>query len=80
VTAGSETARGDALDAFLTQSAAKGFRIETRTRTQAVIVRRSGALFFMRWLPRNTVGQQRQVVSVDEHGVVSTVSAEPVRW
>jgi hypothetical protein len=65
-----EDSRWAALDEYLAERETEGFRIETRTKTQAVIVKR-GRLFF---------GQQRHVVSVDQHGVVSAVAAEPVRW
>jgi hypothetical protein len=63
--------RTAALDAYLAERAHEGFGIETRTKTQAVIGRRSRPFF---------VGRERLVVSVDEHGVVSSIEAEPVRW
>jgi len=67
-----------ALSAFLDDRVADGFRIETRTDTHAIIV-----------APRRLVNgfglaragrERRQVVSVDEDGVVTTGPAEPVRW
>ena len=70
--------RTRALNEFLETRVAEGFRIETRTDTHAIIVspRRLTDLLGLRTrgLPR------RQVVSVDEHGVVTTDAAEPIRW
>jgi len=70
--------RTAALDAYLARREGDGYAIETRTAVQAVIVRR-------RWLfaPRFSRGggaERRLVVSVDEHGEVSAVAAEPRRW
>lgn len=71
-------ARTRALSEFLERRAAEGFRIETQTDTHAIIVspRRLTNLLGLRkrGLPR------RQVVSVDERGIVSTDVAEPIRW
>jgi hypothetical protein len=70
-------ARTRALAVFLAQRAAEGFRIETQTDTHAIIVsprRLANLLGRKRGLPR------RQVVSVDEHAVLSTEAAEPIRW
>ena len=72
-------ARSAALDAYLAQRAAQGFRVETRSGAQAVIVRRHRLYFALRWLARGRA-QQRLVVSVDQHGDVASRSAEPVRW
>jgi hypothetical protein len=71
--------RSAALDAYLVRREDDGYRVETRTAVQAVIVRRS------RWdiarrLARTSAADRRLVVSVDEHGEVSAVSAEPLRW
>ena len=68
----------EALDAYLTRREADGYLIETRTAVQAVIVRRRWD--FARWLTGTGVGERRLVISVDEHGEVSAVAAEPRRW
>jgi len=70
--------RTAALDAYLSRQVEDGYRIETRTAVQAVIFRRRWDL--ARRLTRAGVGEQRLVVSVDEHGEVSAVAAEPRRW
>ncbi|HEY1370246.1 MAG TPA: hypothetical protein VGF23_24170 [Gaiellaceae bacterium] len=72
-------ARADALDAYLAQREADGYRIETRTDLQAVICRRHRLYFLLRWIARASA-QQRLVVSVDQDGEVTSVEAEPVRW
>jgi ABC-type phosphate/phosphonate transport system ATPase subunit len=72
-------ARAAALDAYLARQALEGFRVETRSRTQAVIVRRHRLHFALRWVTRGRA-EQRLVVSVDEHGEVTSLAAEPVRW
>lgn len=67
--------RRAALTAHLEREAAKGFTIETRSATQAVIVRsRRG------WRLLRTRPAERQVLSVDENGDVTSRAAEPVRW
>ena len=70
--------RAAALDAYLSRQEASGYRIETRTPVQAVIFRRRWDL--ARRFTRTGVGERRLVVSVDEHGEVSAVAAEPRRW
>jgi hypothetical protein len=70
--------RKAALDAYLTRREADGYLIETRTAVQAVIVRRRWD--FARWFTRPGAGERRLVISVDEHGEVSAVAAEPRRW
>ena len=70
--------RTAALDAYLSRQEAAGYRIETRTPVQAVIFRRRWDL--ARRFTRTGVGERRLVVSVDEHGEVSAVAAEPRRW
>ena len=70
--------RASALDAYLARRQADGFLIETRTAVQAVIVR--SRWDFARRLTRTAVGERRLVISVDEHGEVSAVAAEPRRW
>ncbi len=72
-------ARTRALSAFLDDRLAEGFRIETRTDTHAIIAppqRLAGLLGRI----RKGGGDRRQVVSVDEHGVVTVRAAEPIRW
>jgi hypothetical protein len=69
--------RTAALDAYLARREADGYLVETRTAVQAVIVRRRWDL--ARWFTR-TGGERRLVISVDEHGEVSAVAAEPRRW
>ena len=72
-------ARSAALDAYLTRRTAQGFRVETRSGVQAVIVRRHRLYFVLRWFARGHA-EQRLVVSVDQHGEVASLAAEPVRW
>lgn len=71
--------RADALDSYLAHREADGYCVETRTAVQAVIVRRRG-LRIGRWFARSSGSERRQVVSVDEHGKISAVAAEPRRW
>ena len=68
-----------ALDAYLERRRLQGFTIETRTRLQAVIVRRHALHFVLRWIAQGRA-EQRLVVSVDQHGEVTSLAAEPVRW
>ena len=63
--------RRDALDAFLETKLSKGFEIETRTATQAIVA-------YHTFLSR-VRGPSRYVVSVDEHGGVTMTPAEPKR-
>ena len=72
-------ARSVALDAYLERRATEGFQVETRSDTQAVIVRRPQLYLLLRLLGRKQAGQ-RLVVSVDEHGQIEQRAAEPVRW
>jgi hypothetical protein len=72
-------ARSDALDSYLAQRTAQGFRVETRSGAQAVIVRRHRLYFALRWFAHGHA-EQRLVVSVDQHGEVASQAAEPVRW
>lgn len=71
--------RSAALNAYLEGREADGYQVETRTAVQAVIVRRR-RLFDVRRLAGADVAERRLVVSVDEHGEVSAVAAEPLRW
>lgn len=77
--AGLDDARTRALDAYLAQREADGYRIETRTGLQAVICRRHSLYFLLRWVARGSA-QERLVVSVDQDAHVTSVEAEPVRW
>jgi hypothetical protein len=72
-------ARSGALDAYLAQRGAQGFRVETRSGRQAVIVRRHPLHFALRWVATDRA-EQRFVISVDEHGKVAAVPAQPLRW
>ena len=74
-----EDRRTVALDTYLEQRGSHGFTIETRTGFQAVIVRRHRFFFLLRWVARGRA-EQRLVVSVDQHGEVSSLAAEPLRW
>jgi len=71
--------RSAALDAYIARRAAQGFRVETRSGAQAVIVRRHRLYFALRWFARGRA-EQRLVISVDQHGEVASLAAEPVRW
>jgi len=70
--------RTAALDAYLARREGDGYSIETRTAVQAVIVRRRR--LFARRFSRVGGAERRLVVSVDEHGEVSAIAAEPRRW
>ena len=71
--------RSATLDAYLARRAVQGFRVETRSGIQAVIVRRHRLHFVLRWFAPGRA-EQRLVVSVDQHGEVTSLAAEPVRW
>lgn len=71
--------RSVALDDYLARRAGQGFRVETRSGVQAVIVRRHRLHVLLRWFAPGRA-QQRLVVSVDQHGEVTSLAAEPVRW
>ena len=71
--------RAEALTTFLDGQARAGFRVETRSATQAVIVRRR-ALFLPLRTFRRGAGDIRLVVAVDSDGNITTVAAEPRRW
>ena len=70
--------RSAALDAYLARQEADGYEVETRTAVQAVIIRRRW--YISRRLARRSRAERRLVVSVDEYGEVSAVTAEPRRW
>jgi hypothetical protein len=71
--------RSAALDAYLALREDDGYEVETRTAVQAVIARR-GRWYIVRRFARTSNAESRLVVSVDEHGEVSAVAAEPLRW
>jgi hypothetical protein len=71
--------RSVALDAYLERQRSQGFSIETRTGVQAVIIRRHRFHLVLRWVARARA-EQRLVVSVDQHGEVTSLAAEPLRW
>lgn len=73
-----EEVRRNALDAFLEARVAEGYAIETRADTHAIIVPASGRSSFLDRFRKPSV-PARQVVSVDEHGSVTTSPAEPLR-
>ena len=67
--------RRAALTAYLERAAAKGFSVETRSATQAVIARsRRG------WRLLHVRPAERRVLSVDDAGHVTSRAAEPARW
>jgi hypothetical protein len=70
--------RKDALDAFLETKVGEGFRIETHTDTHAIIVGGGLGNSFLGRFRRRGAGS-RFVISVDEHGEVTMIPAEPRR-
>ena len=79
MTAGVADPRSAALDAYIARREAQGFRVETKSGRQAVIVRRHPLHFALRWVSQERA-EQRLVVSVDEHGEVVALRAQPLRW
>jgi hypothetical protein len=71
--------RTEALEDFLAGRTRAGYRIETQTATQAIIVRRSRMRILLGRLHAGNA-EDRLVVSVDNDGQISTVAAEPRRW
>lgn len=69
--------RKDALDTFLEARLGEGFEIETHTDTHAIVVGRDHKKSFLSRL--RGLGVRRYVVSVDEHGEVTMIPAEPKR-
>jgi hypothetical protein len=69
--------RKNALDAFLEAKLAEGFRIETHTETHAIIVAGGHGPSLLRRFRKR--GGSRFVISVDEHGEVTMIPAEPIR-
>ncbi len=72
-------ARSASLDAYIARRTAQGFRVETRSGNQAVIVHRNRLYFLRRWIARGSP-EQRFVLSVDQDGEVDVRAAEPLRW
>jgi hypothetical protein len=70
--------RKDALDAFLETKLQEGFQIETHRDTHAIVVAPDRRKSFLRRL-RGRSAADRYVVSVDEHGEVTMIPAEPKR-
>jgi hypothetical protein len=73
-----EEIRKDALTAFLDTKVGEGFLVETRTDTHAIIVASGRARPLLERL-RKPKSPERLVISVDEHGGVTTSPAEPLR-
>lgn len=69
-----DAARKATLDAYLADCESQGFRLESRTNTQAVIARRGRLARYRRG------GSSRAVVWVDEHGTVETREIDERRW
>lgn len=82
MTAGTRAAdidtRKQALDVYLVGRITDGFHVETRTDTHAIITRKGLVAGLLERVGLN--GRKRQVISVDEHGIVTARPAEPVRW
>ena len=76
MTARADDARSQALDAFLRQREAEGYRIETRTGMQAVICRRHRLHFLLRLVAHGDA-QRRLLVSVDQQAHITSVAVEP---
>jgi hypothetical protein len=70
--------RKNALDAFLETKVGEGFRVETHTDTHAVIVAGRSGKSLLSPFRRRGAGS-RFVISVDEHGEVTMIPAEPRR-
>lgn len=66
--------REDALDSFVQTKLREGYRVETHTETHAIVAKPPSLLSRLRGR-----GADRYVVSVDEHGEVTMIPAEPVR-
>ena len=70
--------RKNALSTFLETKVREGFRIETHTDTHAIIVVGGYRKSLLGWFRRQRAGS-RYVVSVDQHGEVTMIPAEPRR-
>ncbi|HEX5173507.1 MAG TPA: hypothetical protein VFV91_05120 [Gaiellaceae bacterium] len=71
-----QEARSEALDAFLRQREAEGYRIETRAGLQAVICRRHRLHFVLRLLAHRDA-RRRLLISVDQQAHITSVAVEP---
>ena len=71
---GARDRRRTALDASVSEYEGRGFQLESRTDTQAILVRRSR----LERLARRH--GNRIAIWVDEHGAVEAESIEPRRW
>ena len=69
--------RKQALDAFLAGKVGQGLKIETHTDTHAIVVEGGRKSLWNRIRGRGDAN--RHVVSVDEHGEVTMIPAEPRR-
>jgi hypothetical protein len=67
------------LDAFLRRRTEDGFVVESRTATQAILAPRPRLVHLPAFIRRGR-HDGRQVVSVDEHNVISVEPAQPRRW
>jgi len=67
------------LDAFLRRRTEEGFVVESRTATQAILTPRRRLVRLPGFIRRGRP-DGRQVVSVDEHNVISVEAAQPRRW
>ena len=70
--------RTSALVAFLEAKVRDGYRIENHTGTHAIIVEERSRKGLLSRLRGRGAGN-RYVVSVDEHGEVTMIPAEPIR-
>jgi hypothetical protein len=70
--------RKQALEAFMETKLQEGFEIETHMDTHAIIAERGGWRSFLKRF-RGHGAANRYVVSVDEHGEVTMIPAEPKR-
>jgi hypothetical protein len=74
----SEAKRRAAIDAYLEERVGEGFRVESRTETQAIIAPARSPLSFLGRF-RKSASPERQVVSVDVDGNVTASPAQPLR-
>jgi hypothetical protein len=74
-----EVVRQDALAAFLEARLDEGYLVETRTTTQAIIVRPAKRTWTLARFGRQEP-PDRQVIEVDSVGNVTASVAEPLRY
>jgi len=74
-----EALRQDALSAFLEARLDEGYLVETRTNTQAIIVRPAKRTWSLARFGRQEP-PDRQVIEVDSVGNVTASVAEPLRY